>query len=212
MSGPDGSLSNSVGEFAELVAAGTPTPGGGSVAAYCGALATALGRMVCNLSIGKKKYAEHEPRLLEIRDELEALGSRLKELIAEDAASFEAVLAAYRLPRETEEEKSERDRRIAAAGQGAIDTPMHTARSAAAVMRLLEELSGTGNRNAFSDLTVGAQLALSSVKGASYNVGVNLGMLEDADQARKLKEELDRLIATVEAAAARLESEMKKQY
>src|SRR6266478_4818776 len=100
-------LSNSVGNFAELVAASTPTPGGGSVAAYCGVLAASLGQMVCNLTIGKQKYAEAGPRLLEIKSQLEQLSSRMRELIAEDAASFEAVLRAYRLPKETEDQKSE---------------------------------------------------------------------------------------------------------
>src|SRR5688572_14931595 len=105
-------LSNSVGNFAELVAASTPTPGGGSVAAYCGVLPAALGEMVCNLTIGKQKYIEAEPRLIEIRSLLEQLSSRMRELIAEDAASFEAVLRAYRLPKATDEQQSERAAQI----------------------------------------------------------------------------------------------------
>ena len=95
-----------LGTFAELVAAGTPAPGGGSVAAHCGMMAAALGRMVCNLTIGKPKFADRESRLIDVRSELENLGARLRELIAEDAASFEAVLAAYRLPKGTDEEKT----------------------------------------------------------------------------------------------------------
>src|SRR6185369_330341 len=119
LAGADSTLSNSIGNFAELVAAGTPTPGGGSVAAYCGVLAAALGQMVCNLTIGKQKYAEAEPRLIEIRAELEHLSSRLRELIVEDAASFEAVLRAYRLPKVTDVEKSERGAQIQIALGGA---------------------------------------------------------------------------------------------
>jgi formiminotetrahydrofolate cyclodeaminase len=102
-------LANSVGNFAELIAAGTPAPGGGSVAAYCGVLAGALGQMVCSLSIGKKKYADAEPRLLDVRAELEQLDARLRELIEEDAASFEDVLRAYRLPKDTNEQSVARE-------------------------------------------------------------------------------------------------------
>src|SRR3989442_5880801 len=105
-------LSSSVGSFAELVAASTPTPGGGSVAAYCGVLAASRGQMVCNLTIGKQKYAEAEPRVKQVKAELEGLSIRLRELIAEDAASFEAVLRAYRLPKETDAEKAERSLQI----------------------------------------------------------------------------------------------------
>src|SRR5712692_1545935 len=112
-------LSSSLGDFAELVAASTPTPGGGSVAAYCGVLASSLGQMVCNLTIGKQKYAEAAPRLIEIKARLEQLSSRLRELVAEDAASFEAVLRAYRLPKATDEQKSERAEQIQIALGGA---------------------------------------------------------------------------------------------
>ena len=108
------------GSFAELIAAPTPTPGGGSVSAHSGMLAAALGRMVCNISIGKKKYVDAEPRLKEINSELEHLGARLDALIYEDAESFEAVLAAYRLPREGEDEKAARDEAVSRAGREAI--------------------------------------------------------------------------------------------
>src|SRR5438128_10641527 len=124
----DASISNSIGNFAELVAAGTPTPGGGSVSAYCGVLAASLGQMVCSITIGKPKYAAVEPRLKKIKSELERLSARLQELIDEDAASFEAVLAAYRLPKETDEQKAERTAVIQRAVQGAIDVPSETAR------------------------------------------------------------------------------------
>ena len=88
-SGDSISFADALGGFAELVAEGTPTPGGGSVAAHSGMLAAALGRMVCNITIGKPKYAAVEDRLKQINAELEQLGARLRELIVEDAASFE---------------------------------------------------------------------------------------------------------------------------
>src|SRR5215469_7765596 len=142
------SPADSLGGFAEQVAAGTPTPGGGSVAAYCGVLAAALGRMMCNLTIGKPKYAAVEPRVSEIKAHLERLDAELRRLIDDDAASFEGVLAAYRLPKETAEQKAERARRIQEASRQAVEVPMHTAGRALEVLRLLGELGGIGNPNA----------------------------------------------------------------
>jgi formiminotetrahydrofolate cyclodeaminase len=181
-------LSSSIGNFTELVAAGTPAPGGGSVSAYCGVLAASLGQMVCNLTIGKQKYAGVELRVTEIRSELERLSARLRELIGEDAESFEAVLQAYRLPKDSEEQKADRAAQIQIALQGAVDVPVETAQRSFDVLKLLRELADIGNPNALSDVAVGAQLAQVAVKGASYNVGVNLDSISDhqaVDQTRQ---------------------------
>jgi len=195
-------LSATIGSFADLVAEGTPSPGGGSVSAYCGVLAASLGQMVCNLTIGKKKYEQAEGRVIEIRSELERLGHRLRRLIAEDAASFDRVLAAYRLPKETEEQRGERARRIEEAGRGAARTPLETAERSAEVLRLLEELAKIGNQNALSDAAVGGQLAFAAIKGAHYNVAVNLGMLPETEAA----ELRQRMTGTGEESLARLAS------
>ena len=203
-SGNAAKLTDSTGSFAELVAAGTPTPGGGSVAAYSGVLAAALGRMMCNLTIGKAKYAAVEERVVQIKEELETLAGRLAELIAEDAASFEAVLAAYRMPKETEDQKSVRSAQIGRATRGAVLVPFETAQKAFQVLRLLSDLATIGNANAFSDLTVGAQLAETAVKGAYYNVAINLKSLEDdvemLRQIERLVEESGRQAAAIENA------------
>jgi formiminotetrahydrofolate cyclodeaminase len=185
-------LANSIGTFADLVAEGTPAPGGGSVAAYCGLLAASLGRMVCNLTIGKKKYAESEPRLLIVRPELERLSARLQELIAEDAASFEGVLSAYRLPKENDAQNIARAEAIQRALQQAVEVPLETAGRSMDVLRLLREIADIGNSNALSDVAVGAQLAQTAVRGASYNVAVNLDSILDRDfvsaSGRKMNE------------------------
>lgn len=202
-------LSNSVGDFAELVAAGTPTPGGGSVAAYCGMLASALGQMMSNITLGKPKYAAVTPRLNEISSRLERLGSRLRELIAEDAASFEAVLRAYRLPKDTDEEKSERAAQIQIALQGAIDVPLETGRRSVEVLTLLGELADIGTPNALSDIAVGAQLARTAVRGASYNVAANLNSLSDSDAADRLRKHMNTLIGSADAMAEAVDARMK---
>lgn len=202
-------LSNSVGDFAELVAGNTPTPGGGSVAAYCGVLAASLGQMVCNLTIGKQKYAEAEPRVIEIKAQLEQLSSRLRELIAEDAASFEAVLRAYRLPKATDEQKSERGTQIQIALGGAVAVPLETAQRGFEVSRLLGELAEIGNPNALSDVAVGAQLAQAAVRGAAYNVTVNLDSIADRESAYKTQEQMKMMSEHSKTIADEVEAKLK---
>lgn len=202
-------LSNSIGDFAELVAAGTPTPGGGSVAAYCGLLAAALGQMVCNLTIGKQKYAEAEPRLRDVKSLLEQVSTRMRELIAEDAASFEAVLRAYRLPKETDEQKAERGAQIQIALGGAVAVPFETAQRGFEVLRLLGELASIGNPNALSDVAVGAQLAQVAVRGASYNVGVNLDSIANRELADRTREQMKVMIEQSKAMAEEVDAKLK---
>lgn len=195
-----------LGSFAELVAAGTPTPGGGSVAAHCGMMAAALGRMVCNLTIGKPKFADREPRLEEIRQRLEGLGHRLRELIAEDAASFEAVLSAYRLPKETDGQKAARTESIQAAIRGAVSVPLETAERTLEVLKLLRELADSGNPSAISDVAVGSQLAQAAIKGASYNVAANLGTMTDRDKASEADQRVKAFIEDAQSLAAEVEA------
>jgi methenyltetrahydrofolate cyclohydrolase len=202
-------LSNSIGNFTELVAAGTPAPGGGSVAAYCGVLAASLGQMVCNLTIGKQKYAEVEPRLRAVRSELERLGARLRELIAEDAASFEAVLEAYRLPKDSDEQKTERAAQIQIALQGAVDVPVETAQRGFDILRLLGELADIGNPNALSDVAVGARLAQVAIRGASYNISVNLDSISDRVAAETTREQMKGMIDQSKTIAEQVEAKLK---
>ena len=202
-------LSNSIGNFTELVAAGTPAPGGGSVAAYCGVLAASLGQMVCNLTIGKQKYAEAEPRLRAVRSELEGLGARLRELIAEDAASFEAVLRAYRLPKDNDEQRTERAAQIQIALQGAVDVPVETAQRGFDILRLLGELADIGNPNALSDVAVGARLAQVAIRGASYNISANLDSISDRVAADTTREQMKDMIDQSKTLAEQVEAKMK---
>lgn len=199
-------LFKATGEFAELVAAGTPTPGGGSVAAYAGVLAVALGRMMCNLTTGKPKFADREARVEEIRSEFERLGARLGALIDEDSASFERVLAAYRLPKQTEEEKAARKQEIEAAGRGAAYVPYDTARNAFEILNLLNELKEIGNPNALPDVMVAARLAELSIRGVSYNIIANLSMFSDVDEAARLRQQITDLIENARKIAEEIES------
>ena len=172
-------------------------------------LAASLGQMVCNLTIGKQKYADVELRVTEIRSELERLSARLRELIGEDAESFEAVLQAYRLPKDSEEQKADRAAQIQIALQGAVDVPVETAQRSFDVLKLLRELADIGNPNALSDVAVGAQLAQVAVKGASYNVGVNLDSISDRVAADTTREQMKSIIEQSKTIAEQVEAKLK---
>jgi glutamate formiminotransferase/formiminotetrahydrofolate cyclodeaminase len=205
--GLEGEPRSSLGTFADEVAAGTPAPGGGSVSAYAGALAASLGAMVCKLTIGKKKFAEVEGEARQILTQLEQLAADLRHAVSEDAESFERVMAAMRLPKETEAERLARSSAIEEATKGAVAVPLRVARSAMEVLELLDELSEIGNPNALSDLAVGAQMALTAMRGASYNVLINLSSISDEEFNRQRRAEVEELMARGQEVADEIESQ-----
>jgi glutamate formiminotransferase/formiminotetrahydrofolate cyclodeaminase len=198
-------LADSTGSFSELLAAGTPTPGGGSVSAYCGLLASALGQMMANLTVGKRKYAEAEPRIKSIQSRLAGLAKDLRSLIDEDAASFDAVLNAYRQPKDTDEQKTARARQIDQATHHAIDIPFRTAERALEVLRLLADLSEIGNPSALPDVATGGQMAKTAVKGAYYNISINTSALSDRDEAARIVNAIEQLVEQSKELAGRIE-------
>jgi len=164
----------SVGTFLEQVAGPTPTPGGGTVAAFTGALAAALATMVANLTLGKKKYAASEETMKQVKREAAALQSALLSLARKDSEAFEAVLRARRLPQSTPEESAARDRALAAAELGAARVPLATAEACISVIGLAERAASQGNPNAASDAGVAGLLARAAGEGALLNVQINL--------------------------------------
>jgi formiminotetrahydrofolate cyclodeaminase len=204
-------LAASTAEFAELVAAGTPAPGGGSVAAYCGQLAAALGTMMCNLTAGKPKFSGVEPRILKIRMRLGRLAVKLQYLIDEDAASFQEVLNAYKLPKTSEEEKIERSASITRALKRAIAVPSQTVESSFGVIELLDDLAKIGNPYALSDVATAAQVAKAAMKAAYYNVAVNLRSLSDPGEALEMASKARQMIDRAEELAGEIESAFLRQ-
>jgi formiminotetrahydrofolate cyclodeaminase len=199
-------LSESVGDFEERVAAGTPTPGGGSVAAYCAALSAALGRLMCNITAGKPKYAEAEPRVKEINAKLEQFESSVRKLIDEDAASFDSVLQAYRLPKETEGQQRDRQDAIQQAYRRAINAPLQIAETAVGILRLLGELCGVANQNALPDVAVGGRLGVLAVRGAFYNIGVNLPSVTDESWRETVRRKVLELMRESEELGRQVEA------
>jgi glutamate formiminotransferase/formiminotetrahydrofolate cyclodeaminase len=164
----------SIGTFLEQVAGPTPTPGGGTVAAFTGALAAALATMVANLTLGKKKYAASEATMKKLRNEATALQSALLALARKDSEAFEAVLKARRLPEGTPEQNEARLRALAAAELEAARVPLATAEACVSVIALAEQAARNGNPNAASDAGVAGRLARAAGEGALLNVQINL--------------------------------------
>lgn len=199
-------LSQSIGQFADLVAAATPTPGGGSVAAHSGMLAAALGQMMCRLTIGKSKFAQVQEPVQDVLRQLETLRRALTKAIADDAASFDRVMAAYQQPKGTEEENQLRTQAIQEALKGAVVVPLHTAQAAFDVLQALQALVSLGNPNALTDVAVGAQLALAAIKGAYYNVVVNLHSISDEAFNNQHHSRILEIVEKAEGLAAHIES------
>ena len=166
--------------FISSLASGEPTPGGGSAAALAGALGAALAAMVGRLTAGRPKYATVNDQMQSAIVEADILRGRLLALVDEDAAAYDQVRAAYRLPKETVEHQATRAAAIQQALQGASRTPLATVEACLAVLRLVEQAVRSGNPNAATDGTVGALLAHAGLRGAVLNVRVNLSGIDDA--------------------------------
>src|SRR5215510_8743352 len=140
-----------VEEFLTQLASDAPTPGGGPVAAVAGAAGAALISMVCNLTIGRKGYEETEERMHAILAEAESARSAFLELAERDATAFDGVMAAFKMPKETDAEKAVRSKAIQLGYEAAAEVPLEIARKAAELMELARETTETGNANAASD-------------------------------------------------------------
>jgi glutamate formiminotransferase / formiminotetrahydrofolate cyclodeaminase len=179
--------------FVAEAAAGTPTPGGGSVSALAGALAAALAEMVSRLTLKKNPLAEHHEKVEAALARLAGLREKLMENIDRDAESYQAVMAAYKLPKATEAEKATREKAIELAGKVAASVPLETAALAAQILRILETLSGSTLPAAASDLVVARHLAEAAREGALENVRVNLPSIHDSDWVRQIEVQIHAL-------------------
>jgi glutamate formiminotransferase / formiminotetrahydrofolate cyclodeaminase len=190
-------------EFLEGVASSDPVPGGGSVAAYAGALAAALTRMVAGLTLGKKKYASVESEIAVIASSADALMTKLEGLVASDAAVYSAVSTAYKMPKGTEAEIDARRQAITTALLAAAEVPLETARACAGVADLAADVAAKGNANAITDAGVAALLAEAGCKSAAYNVRINVASLDDPSRGEALVREVKELVMRAVASATR---------
>ena len=168
-----------ISAFLEELSSAAPAPGGGSVAALSGAMAASLVLMVCNLTIGKEKFAEGEQEIKDIREDALNLRQELMNAVDEDIQAYNGVIGCYRLPKGTQEEKSRRKEQLQTALKQANEVPYRTAKTCYRVLELNRHLPQIGNPNAVSDVAVSAQLAEAALQSALYNVDINCNYIKD---------------------------------
>jgi formiminotetrahydrofolate cyclodeaminase len=187
---------SSIDQFLDRLASGDPTPGGGSAAAIMGAMGAALVSMVCNVSFGKKGYEAAEPELRNMLVKSEALRSRLTAMVAEDIAAFDSLMAAYKLPKSSDEEKSRRAESIQASLERATQVPLECARACSEVVDMARRAAHLGYKHVISDVGVGVAAADAALRSAALNVFINAPALKDRRFAAGALEEVERLAKT----------------
>lgn len=179
--------------FLGKVAGSDPVPGGGSVAALNGAIASALAAMVASLTIGKKGYETHEELMRHIFDIAVQSKNVFVEDIDRDSEAYDSVFACFKMPKASDEEKAARSTAIQEATKFAALIPMQVARNAYELMNIIMDVARLGNRNAVTDACVAMMAARSAVLGALMNVRINLASLKDKEFVSKLQNEADAL-------------------
>lgn len=186
----------SVEAYLSALAAATPTPGGGSVSALVAALSVALSRMVAGLAIGKQGYEDRQDELRQLEKRAEFLQRRLLTLADEDSTAYDRVVAAMRLPKNSEAEKRSRVEAMQSAYRHATEVPLETVERCVEALELAREAAVKGNRSASTDCGVAVLLAEAAIRGAALNVRVNLASLRDekyrAEAEARLKSSLAR--------------------
>ena len=184
-------------DFLEVLSSAAPVPGGGGASAAVGAFASALGMMVANLTIGKKKYADVEAEIIERKERLLVLQKKLIELTDKDAEAFEPLSKAYGLPKETKEQIEEKERVMEKALYEASMVPLEIMKTVSEVMDELKALGEKGSRIAISDVGVAVLFARAALEGASLNIYINTRLMKDREQAERLNRESDHMITEV---------------
>lgn len=186
-----------VKDFIYETASDSPAPGGGSIAALSAASAAALIEMVANLTIGKKGYEEVQEEIEEVKKVAASYKEKFVNYIDEDSDSFNKIMAAFKMPKDTDEEKAERSKVIQLSYKEAAIVPLNVAKDAFDLLPWAEKAVLKGNQNAVTDGAVAAMSARTAVLSALYNVKINLGSIKDMDFVNKVKKEVEELEAKV---------------
>lgn len=180
-------------QYLDRLASGAATPGGGSAAAVTAAQGAALVAMVTHLTIGRPRYARHDDTLRAILAEAERLRAACLVGIDEDAAALGQLIAAYKLPKGTDEERQARDATLQTNLRAAAEAPLRLLRAAAAILPLCQRLLPIGNPATVSDLGVAAACAAAACRAAEVNVLINLGQVRDQNYVAAMHAELEQL-------------------
>ncbi len=182
-----------VKDFLSELASSSPAPGGGSVAALAGSLGAALSSMVCNLTIGKEKYTEVQDEIKEVLKKSEQLRNRLVKLIDEDTEAFNYLMKAFKMYKETEEQKKIRSKAIQKGYIVAANVPLDTAKTCEKILDLAMIIVKKGNQSSITDSVISAIMAKAGIEAAILNVKINLGSIKDEEFVKKTFAELDKL-------------------
>lgn len=191
-------INKSLREYISEAASGNPTPGGGSVSALVASLGSALTNMVGNLTFGKKTYEELPQKKKQEMEEnfnlLKAKTEILEKIIDEDSSAFDSVMVAFKMPKETDEEKAIRSKAIQEGYKKALEVPLRCADECYQLLELQEVFAHHGNINAITDVGVGALLAYSGLEGALLNVRINLLSIKDEAYKKEIEGKVKTLI------------------
>jgi methenyltetrahydrofolate cyclohydrolase len=179
-----------IGKWLEALASSAPAPGGGAAAALNAAVGAALIEMACNLTIGRPRYAQHEAEMRAARAEATKLRSRALQLAADDVKAFGAVSEAYKVPKETDEQRQARTEQIQRALVGASEVPLNTAVLAGEVVQLARRIVDGTNVNVLADVAAAAIAARAALEVALVNVEANLAAISDPSRSKELSERL----------------------
>ncbi|MDO4554011.1 MAG: cyclodeaminase/cyclohydrolase family protein [Lachnospiraceae bacterium] len=182
-------------EFVEVLASKAPVPGGGGACALVGAIGTALGNMVGSLTVGKKKYADVEEEIIDLKEKCEKLQQEFLGLVEKDALVFEPLSKAYSLPKNTEEEKAKKARVMEQVLKDACSVPMEIMEKCCQAIDLIEVFAEKGSVIAISDAGVGAAFCKAALEGASLNVYINTKSMADREYAEELNQKADEMLS-----------------
>lgn len=181
-------------DFIEVLASKSAVPGGGGAAALAGSIGMALGSMVCNLTTGKKKYAQYEETIQEILSKAAKLEEELLSMIDKDAEGFYPLSKAYGLPTSTEEEKQYKSETMEKCLKVACEVPMNIVRLCFDSIKLHEELVDKGSKLAISDVGCGVQCLRAAILSGQLNVIINVNSMNDREYAEKIEKECNQLV------------------
>ena len=197
--------------FLDALASSAPTPGGGSAAAYNAAMAAALVAMVANLTIGRKKYAEVEGEMVEVLKQADTIRLSMMQAVEADAAAYQKVMEAYKLPKESDTEKTARSEAIQAATLVAAQVPLSVAQTCASLLPLACEVAEKGNANAITDAASALTFANAAMTAALLNVEINLSGLKDEAFIAMAKEEKEKLRKAAAEYAVQMEKLLQER-
>ncbi len=191
-------LDKTIKSYFDEIASSSPTPGGGNVSAFSGALACNLGTMVCNLTIGKKKYLDVEEEMKDLSFQLENFKEKFLQLATEDNDAFNKVMDAFKMPKDSDEQKKIRSEKIEETTINAAIVPSQVIKVCRNVIPLLNTVAEKGNQNSVSDAGVAASLIATAAQGAYLNVMINCSSLKDKEKGQEILEKSSILFEEVE--------------